>query len=319
MGAEDMARQALNVVRMRLLGATVRQVDAGSRTLKDAINEAMRDWVANVADTYYLLGSRARPASVSADGARVPDRHRPRGARADAGAGRPAARRRRGVRRRRQQRDRHLRRVHRRRGRAADRRRGRRRGASRRAGTPRASPAARTGVLQGTRTYVLQDAHGNIELTHSISAGLDYAAVGPEHAWLREQGRTEYAYATDAEALDGVSGARAARRDPAGARVGARRRARDARRARARPPTPSSWSICRAAATRTCRRVDARRSRTMDAGRARTSCDVTDCGDVRSAEGRGPAGPGDLRHGRRSATGAHARSAVRARRARAPT
>ena len=86
--------------------------------------------------------------------------------------------------------------------RAADRRRGRRRGASCRAATRRGLPAARVGILQGTRTWVLQDAHGNIELTHSISAGLDYAAVGPEHAWLQQQGRTEYAYATDDEALE---------------------------------------------------------------------------------------------------------------------
>ncbi len=82
------------------------------------------------------------------------------------------------------------------------------------------------GVLQGTRTFVLQDANGNIELTHSVSAGLDYAAVGPEHAWLQETGRAEYAYATDSEALDGVPGARASRRHSAGARIGARHRAR---------------------------------------------------------------------------------------------
>ena len=80
-------------------------------------------------------------------------------------------------------------------------------------------------MLQGTRTFVLQDEAGKIELTHSISAGLDYAAVGPEHAWLREHGRTEYAYATDAEALDGVPDAGAARRHPAGAGVVARDRA----------------------------------------------------------------------------------------------
>ena len=81
-------------------------------------------------------------------------------------------------------------------------------------------------MLQGTRTFVLQDEDGNIELTHSISAGLDYAAVGPEHAWLRAIGRAEYAYVTDDEALDGVSDAGAARRHPAGARIGARDRAR---------------------------------------------------------------------------------------------
>ena len=82
------------------------------------------------------------------------------------------------------------------------------------------------GVLQGTRTFVLQDAHGNIELTHSVSAGLDYAAVGPEHAWLQEIGRAEYDYATDDEALAGVPEAGAARRHSAGARVVARDRVR---------------------------------------------------------------------------------------------
>ena len=135
MGSEDMRRQALNVVRMRLLGASVRQVDAGSRTLKDAINEAMRDWVTNVKDTYYLLGSALGPhpyplmvrefQSVIGREARA----------ADAVASGPAARRGRGVRGRRQQRHRHLRRLHGRQGRAADRRRGRRR--AHRPGTPR--------------------------------------------------------------------------------------------------------------------------------------------------------------------------------------
>jgi tryptophan synthase beta subunit len=202
MGAEDMRRQALNVVRMRLLGATVRRVDAGSRTLKDAINEAMRDWVSNVGDTCYLLGSalgphpyplmvrefqsvigrEARRQMLEQTG-RLPDV-----AVACVGGGSNAIGlfdafiddaevRLIGV----------------------------------EAGGERIAPgrhAARfaggsTGVLQGTRTYVLQDDAGNIELTHSISAGLDYAAVGPEHAWLRERGRTEYAYVTDAEALEG--------------------------------------------------------------------------------------------------------------------
>ncbi len=95
MGAEDMARQALNVFRMRLLGTEVRSVDAGSKTLKDAINEAMRDWVARPHDTHYLLGLGAGPASVSVDGARVPVGHRPRGAGAVPRADWPAARRRR--------------------------------------------------------------------------------------------------------------------------------------------------------------------------------------------------------------------------------
>jgi len=202
MGAEDMRRQALNVVRMRLLGASVVQVDSGSKTLKDAINEAMRDWVANVTDTAYVLGSALGPhpyplmvrefQSVIGREARrqmldqvgrLPDV-----VIACVGGGSNAIGifdgfiddpgvRLIGV----------------------------------EAGGERIAPgrhAARfaggsTGVLQGTRTYVLQDQAGNIELTHSISAGLDYAAVGPEHAWLRDQGRTEYAFATDAEALAG--------------------------------------------------------------------------------------------------------------------
>jgi tryptophan synthase beta chain len=202
MGAEDMRRQALNVVRMQLLGATVRQVDAGSRTLKDAINEAMRDWVANVGDTYYLLGSALGPhpyplmvrefqsvigrearRQMLDEVGRLPDivvACVGGGSNAigifDAFVHEPGIR---------------LIGVE--------------------AGGERIAPgrhAARfaggsAGVLQGTRTFVLQDDAGNIELTHSISAGLDYAAVGPEHAWLRDLGRTEYAYVTDAEALDG--------------------------------------------------------------------------------------------------------------------
>jgi tryptophan synthase beta chain len=201
MGAEDMERQALNVFRMKLLGATVRSVDAGSRTLKDAINEAMRDWVTNVGDTYYLLGSVLGPhpyplmvrefqsiigrearAQILELAGRLPDavvacvgggsnalgifdafigESRVRLIGVEAGGERIA------------------------RGRHAARFAG---------GSP--------GVLQGTRTYVLQDEDGNIELTHSISAGLDYAAIGPEHAWLREISRAEYAYVTDAEALE---------------------------------------------------------------------------------------------------------------------
>jgi tryptophan synthase beta chain len=201
MGSEDMARQAPNVLRMRLLGAEVRQVDAGSRTLKDAINEAMRDWVTNVADTYYLLGSvlgphpyplmvrefqavigrEARRQMLERIG-RLPDAIVAcvgGGSNAmgifDAFVG-----------------DRGVRLI------------GVEAGGE---GIVPGRHAARfaggaIGILQGTRTWVLQDAHGNIELTHSISAGLDYAAVGPEHAWLQEQGRTEYAYATDRDALD---------------------------------------------------------------------------------------------------------------------
>jgi tryptophan synthase beta chain len=201
MGAEDMDRQALNVFRMRLLGATVCRVDAGSRTLKDAINEAMRDWVTNVGDTYYLLGSvlgphpyplmvrefqsvigrEAREQILELAGA-LPD-----AIVACVGGGSNAI----GIfdafid-------DRSVRLVGVEAGGEAIIRG---RHAARFAG-------GSAGVLQGTRTFVLQDDDGNIELTHSISAGLDYAAVGPEHSWLRAIGRTEYAYVTDDEALE---------------------------------------------------------------------------------------------------------------------
>ena len=202
MGTEDMRRQALNVVRMQLLGATVQAVDAGSRTLKDAINEAMRDWVANVHDTYYLLGSALGPhpyplmvrefqsvigrearAQILDQAGRLPDVIV-----ACVGGGSNAIGMFDGF-----VDDKNIRLI----------------GVE--AGGERIAPgrhAARfaggsTGVLQGTRTFILQDEAGNIELTHSISAGLDYAAVGPEHAWLRDLGRTEYGYVTDAEALEG--------------------------------------------------------------------------------------------------------------------
>jgi tryptophan synthase beta chain len=201
MGADDMARQALNVFRMRVLGASVVRVDSGSRTLKDAINEAMRDWVSNADDTYYLLGSvlgphpyplmvrefqsvigqEARQQILAAAG-RVPDI-----AVACVGGGSnamglfdafvddPGVR---------------LVGVE----------------AGGRGLTP-GDHAARfaggsTGVLHGTRSRILQDAGGNILQTHSVSAGLDYPSVGPEHAWLQSRGRTEYAWASDAEALD---------------------------------------------------------------------------------------------------------------------
>jgi tryptophan synthase beta chain len=200
MGAEDMDRQALNVFRMRLLGAEVCRVDAGSRTLKDAINEAMRDWVTNVASTYYLLGSvlgpHPYPLMVREFQAVIGLEARaqlleltgrlPTAVCACVGGGSNAI----GifdafV----DDRDVRLVGVE-----AGGESLSRGRHAARFAG---GSP----GVLQGTRTFVLQDEHGNIELTHSISAGLDYAAVGPEHAWLRAQGRSEYAFVTDAEAL----------------------------------------------------------------------------------------------------------------------
>jgi len=202
MGTEDMKRQALNVFRMRLLGATVTAVDAGSRTLKDAINEAMRDWVARPADTHYLLGSALGPhpyplmvrefQSVIGKEARRQILEQagrlPHAVIACVGGGSNAI----GIF-----------------DAFVDEANVRLIGVE--AGGEAIRPgrhAARfaggaAGVLQGTRTWVLQDANGNIELTHSVSAGLDYAAVGPEHAWLQETGRAEYAYATDEEALRG--------------------------------------------------------------------------------------------------------------------
>jgi tryptophan synthase beta chain len=202
MGAEDMERQSLNVFRMQLLGATVRRVDAGARTLKDAINEAMRDWVTNVADSYYLLGSvlgphpyplmvrefqsvigqEARSQCLEAVG-RLPD-----AIVACIGGGSNAM----GIF------DAFV-------GDADVRLIGVEAGGH---GIRPGAHAARfaggsAGVLQGTRSYVLQDQDGNIELTHSISAGLDYAAVGPEHAWLHDSARAEYTWVDDADALTG--------------------------------------------------------------------------------------------------------------------
>jgi tryptophan synthase beta chain len=201
MGTDDMERQALNVFRMRLLGAEVRGVEAGSRTLKDAINEAMRDWVTNVADTYYLLGSVLGPhpyplmvrefqsvigrearAQILEMAGRLPDAIVAcvgGGSNAmgifDAFIDDPGVR---------------LIGVE-----AGGERIARGRHAARFAG-------GSAGVLQGTRTFVLQDDDGNIDLTHSISAGLDYAAIGPEHAWLRAIGRAEYAHVSDDDALE---------------------------------------------------------------------------------------------------------------------
>jgi len=200
MGTEDMRRQEPNVFRMRLLGATVTGVDSGSRTLKDAINEAMREWVTRVSDTYYLLGSvlgphpyplmvrefqsvigrEAREQIVDQAG-RLPD-----AVVACVGGGSNALGCFDGF---------------------VDEDTVRLIGVEA-GGTALASGqhAARfatgtAGVLQGTRSYVLQDVDGNIEPTHSISAGLDYAAVGPEHAWLRDLGRAEYTSVSDEEAV----------------------------------------------------------------------------------------------------------------------
>jgi tryptophan synthase beta chain len=200
MGTDDMARQALNVVRMRLLGATVRGVSAGSRTLKDAINEAMRDWVTNVTGSYYLLGSVLGPHPYplmvrefqSVIGREARDQFQrltgqlPDAVVACVGGGSNAL----GIfdafip-------DTGVRLV----GVEAG-------GEALTAGRHAARFATGlSGVLQGTRTYILQDVNGNIELTHSISAGLDYAAVGPEHAWLKDLGRAEYSWIGDEDAL----------------------------------------------------------------------------------------------------------------------
>ena len=235
MGAEDMRRQELNVFRMRLLGAEVRSVDSGSRTLKDAINEAMRDWVTNVRTTHYLLGSvlGAHPYPTM-----VRDFHRVIGEEArkqilkaqgklpaaiiacvgggsnaigifhaflndpgvaligvEAGGrghslGEHAARF--GVR------------SHR----PNDSEAGSlsphhsAAGSESKGGSPEGGGSP--GVLQGTYSYVLQDRAGQIAATHSVSAGLDYPAIGPEHAWLHDQGRAEYVSADDKEALDAL-------------------------------------------------------------------------------------------------------------------
>jgi tryptophan synthase beta chain len=203
MGSVDMARQQPNVQRMKLLGAEVRAVDSGTRTLKDAINEAIRDWVTNVRDTHYLLGSalgphpyptlvrdfqsvigiEARAQMLEARG-RLPD-----ACVACVGGGSNAI----GL-------------FHAFRGDAGVRLIGVEAGGEGIVSGKHAARFAdptlgRPGVLHGTRTFVLQDAAGQIANTHSIAAGLDYPAVGPEHAFLREIGRAEYTTANDDEAL----------------------------------------------------------------------------------------------------------------------
>ena len=203
MGAEDMRRQHLNVERMKLLGAEVGEVNSGSRTLKDAINEALRDWVTRVRDTHYVLGSVLGPHPFPM---MVRDFHRVIGEEAraqfaEAGGGLPdvlvacvgggsnamglfhpflgeasvtmygveAA------------------------GRGLD-------------GGEHAATLSRgqVGVLHGSKTYLLQDELGQIRTTHSISAGLDYPGVGPEHSYLKEVGRVQYVTVTDDEAMDGL-------------------------------------------------------------------------------------------------------------------
>ncbi len=204
MGEEDMRRQSLNVFRMRLLGATVVPVSAGTRTLKDATSEAIRDWVTTVNDSHYIIGSVVGPAPyprMVRDFQRVISREAraqmleragrlPRTVVACVGGGSNAM------------------------GAFADfvndadvelvgvEAAGEgldtdRHSASLSKGTP--------GVLHGALSYLLQDAAGQVHPAHSISAGLDYPGVGPEHAWLKDSGRARYVAVTDAEALDGVS------------------------------------------------------------------------------------------------------------------
>ena len=201
MGSVDMERQALNVFRMRLMGAKVVAVEAGQKTLKDAVNEAMRDWVTNVRSTHYILGSAlgAHPYPMM-----VRDFHRVIGQEL------------------REQ-------IMAREGRLPDEMIACVGGGSNAIGCffdflgdqsvkltgveaggrglRRGEHAARfeggkLGVLQGSKTYILQNSDGQIELTHSVSAGLDYAAIGPEHAYYRDEGRIDYAFATDDEVLE---------------------------------------------------------------------------------------------------------------------
>jgi len=210
MGAEDVRRQGLNVFRMRLLGAEVVTVNAGTCTLKDAINEALRDWVTNVHDTYYLLGSALGPhpyplmvrefQSVIGREARKQILSTagklPRALIACVGGGsnsiglfHPFIA------------DENVRLI----GVEAGGRGDSLGEHAARFHTRASSGGGRVGVLQGTMSYVLQDESGQIATTHSISAGLDYASIGPEHAYLHDSGRAEYIYASDAEALEGFA------------------------------------------------------------------------------------------------------------------
>ena len=200
MGSEDIKRQAANVYRMKLLGAEVVPVESGSKTLKDALNEAMRDWVTNIKDTFYILGTVAGPhpypmmvrdfQSVIGDECKLqmPELagRQPDAVIACVGGGSNAMGifyayikdekvRLIGVEA------------------AGEGLETGRHAASLCAGTP--------GVLHGNRTYLLQDKNGQITETHSVSAGLDYPGVGPEHAWLKDEGRAEYVAITDEEAL----------------------------------------------------------------------------------------------------------------------
>ena len=201
MGEVDMARQALNVYRMRLLGADVRGVAAGQRTLKEAISEAIRDWVTNVRATHYILGSvlGAHPypmmvrdfQSVIGREARrqflAKEKRLPDALVACVGGGSNSIGLFHAF-----LKDRQVRMI------GVE---GGGRGIKPGQHAARFQKGGSLGVLQGTRTFVLQDKNGQIMLTHSVSAGLDYAAVGPEHSYLRDLKRIEYSYATDSEAL----------------------------------------------------------------------------------------------------------------------
>jgi len=207
MGTEDMARQALNVARMRLLGAQVVAVDSGSRTLKDAINEAMRDWVTNVRTTHYLLGSvlGAHPyptmvrdfQSVIGREAReqilAAEKRLPTHLFACVGGGSNAIGLFHAF-----LRDLEVKMV----GIEAGGRGNELGEHAARLAAAQGYSGARPGVLQGTYTYVLQNSDGQIAATHSISAGLDYPAIGPEHAWLADQRRAQYSAVSDSAALD---------------------------------------------------------------------------------------------------------------------
>ena len=207
MGTEDMARQALNVARMRLLGAQVVAVDSGSRTLKDAINEAMRDWVTNVRTTHYLLGSvlGAHPyptmvrdfQSIIGREAReqilAAEKRLPTHLYACVGGGSNAIGLFHAF-----LRDPDVKMV----GIEAGGRGSELGEHAARLSAAQGYSGARPGVLQGTYTYVLQNSDGQIATTHSISAGLDYPAIGPEHAWLADQRRAQYSAVSDSAALD---------------------------------------------------------------------------------------------------------------------
>lgn len=203
MGEEDVERQHLNVLRMKLLGAEVRPVTSGSKTLKDATNEAIRDWVTNVGDTFYIIGSVVGPhpypmmvrdfQKIIGEETRTQlleaeDRETPDAVVACVGGGSNAigifytfigdeSVRLHGVE-------------------AAGEGLDKRHAATLTLGTP--------GILHGTMSFLLQDEQGQVQLAHSVSAGLDYPGVGPEHAFLKETGRVQYASITDEEALEGV-------------------------------------------------------------------------------------------------------------------